>query len=226
MTDILVSAENLSLIRGQRLLFKQLNFTLARGQAMHLIGHNGCGKTSLFNLLIGSLTPDTGQLSVLGKSYKEFESDDYRQLIYLGHQTAIKHELTVGENLSLNAAVFDNIAATETMIQTALSAVELAAFSAQPAGKLSAGQKRRVMLARLWLSMEDENAHKALWLLDEPLTALDVAAIDALQSLIDQHLSFGGGVIFTSHQAFELSHPMTTLTLGGDVNSVGAEASQ
>lgn len=214
MTTSLVSAENLSLVRGQRLLFKRLNLTLQSGQAIHLSGHNGSGKTSLFKLLTGMLSPDTGTLQVFEKPFKDFEYKDYQQLLYLGHQTAIKQELTVEENLSLNAAIFDNLPTDNTAVETALSAVGLSAFIEQRVGRLSAGQKRRVMLARLWLTVTEEKTYKPLWLLDEPLTALDVGAIAALQTQIDKHLSLGGGVIFTSHQAFELSHPIQTLHLG------------
>lgn len=213
-SETLIHADNLSLIRGQRLLFKQLSFELTAGQAIHLSGHNGSGKTSLFKVLMGSLPSDSGVLSVLGKKFADFEGADYQNLLYLGHQTAIKHELTVLENLRLNSELFDKIQATDEQLHTALSAVGLSRFHEQLAGKLSAGQKRRVMLARLWLTVNDDKTDKALWLLDEPLTALDVRAIDDLQALFDKHLSFGGGVVFTSHQAFELNHPIQSVVLG------------
>lgn len=212
--SVLIHAENISLIRGQRLLFKQLSFTLQRGQAIHLSGHNGSGKTSLFKVLTGSLSPDNGVLNVFGKPFADFTGEDYHHLLYLGHQTAIKYELTVLENLRLNSRLFDNIHADAARLHQALSAVGLSRFHEQLAGKLSAGQKRRVMLARLWLTLDDEQTQKKLWLLDEPLTALDVGAIDDLQVLIDKHLSLGGGVVFTSHQAFVLTHPIQPLVLG------------
>ncbi len=212
--DTLICAETLSLVRGQRLLFKNLSFSLKRGQAIHLSGYNGSGKTSLFKVLTGLLAVDRGELKLLGKSPKYLEPEDYRQLLYLGHQTAIKHELTVLENLRLNSLLFDRVKATHEQLMIALAAVGLAQFSEQLAGKLSAGQKRRVMLARLWLTVSYTSTDKALWLLDEPLTALDVAAIDDLQALIDKHLSLGGGVVFTSHQAFKLSQPIQSVVLG------------
>ncbi len=212
--SLLINADDLSLIRGQRLLFKHLSFTLKSGQAIHLSGHNGSGKTSLFKVLTGMLSPNTGKLEVFGKTFADFERENYEKLLYLGHQTAIKHELSVLENLRLNSQLFDKINASDEQLYSALSAVGLARFDEQLAGKLSAGQKRRVMLARLWLSVDDNNTDKPLWLLDEPLTALDVGAIDDLQALIDKHLSFGGGVVFTSHQPFELSHPIQSVVLG------------
>lgn len=212
--NTLIHADELSLIRGQRLLFKRLSFTLHRGKAIHLKGHNGSGKTSLFKLLNGTLSPDAGTLSVLGKVVNELAHEDYRKLLYLGHKTAIKHELTVMENLQLNSCLFDGLKMDEKQLSAALSAVGLSRFGEQPAGKLSAGQKRRVMLARLWGSVGEQHTEKPLWLLDEPLTALDIDAIDALQILMDKHLSLGGGVVFTSHQTLNLQHPVETVMLG------------
>lgn len=210
----LIDAKNLSLIRGQRLLFKNLSFKLHSGQAIHLSGHNGSGKTSLFKVLNGLLPASKGSLYCLGKKISRLDNADYQKIIYLGHQTAIKHELTVIENLRLNSQLFDGLHSSEEALQKALSMVGLQRFANQLAGKLSAGQKRRVMLARLSLVSDNQQLIKPLWLLDEPLTALDVGAIDNLQALIEQHLSLGGGVIFTSHQAFSLSASVQTLTLG------------
>ncbi len=211
---VLIDADNLSLIRGQRLLFKNLAFQLKAGQAIHLGGPNGSGKTSLLKVLTGVLTPDSGTVHIWGKTVADFVGEDYQKILYLGHQTAIKHELTVLENLRFNSALFDKTKATNRQLKAALSAVGLSRFAEQLAGKLSAGQKRRLMLARLWLTVGDSHTDKSLWLLDEPLTALDVRAIEDLQELIDKHLSYGGGVLFTSHQAFALTHPVASLILG------------
>lgn len=214
--NTLIHADALSLVRGQRLLFKRLSFTLNRGEAIHLKGHNGSGKTSLFKILNGTLSPDDGELRLLDKVADKLTDEDYKKMLYLGHKTAIKHELTVMENLQLNSCLFDNLQMSEAQLSAALSAVGLARFGDQPAGKLSAGQKRRVMLARLWGSVDEQQTDKVLWLLDEPLTALDIDAIDALQALMDRHLSLGGGVVFTSHQALNLQHPVKTVRLGED----------
>lgn len=214
MSVPLVEARNLSLIRGQRLLFKDLSFVLDRGQAIHLSGHNGSGKTSLFKVLNGLLPASSGSLYCFGKNVSALDGKDYQKNLYLGHQTAIKHELTVAENLCLNSRQFDGLITNRDALQKALAAVGLQRFANQLAGKLSAGQKRRVMLARLYLTAAENPYHKSLWLLDEPLTALDIEAIDNLQALIEQHLSIGGGVIFTSHQVFSLSCPVHSLTLG------------
>lgn len=210
----LIDAKNLALIRGQRLLFKNLSFKLHSGQAIHLSGHNGSGKTSLFKVLNGLLPASKGSLYCLGKKISQLDNTDHQKIIYLGHQTAIKQELSVIENLRLNSQLFDGLDNSEEALQKALSTVGLQRFADQLAGKLSAGQKRRAMLARLSLVSDGQQLIKPLWLLDEPLTALDVGAVDNLQALIEQHLSLGGGVIFTSHQAFSLSASVQTLTLG------------
>lgn len=210
----LIEADKLSLIRGQRLLFKNLSLTLERGEAIHLVGDNGSGKTSLFKVLTGLLAPDSGRLKLMGKPVADCLAADYQQLIYLGHQTAIKQELTVSENLRLNAALFDCFQATNQQLSIALESVGLARFSQQMAGCLSAGQKRRVMLARLWLLLDSNQTLKSIWLLDEPLTALDVKVIEDLQVLIARHLALGGGVIFTSHQRLDLTVTVKKQPLG------------
>lgn len=210
----LVYAHNLALTRGQRVLFKQLTFELQAGQAIHLSGPNGSGKTSLFKVLTGSLSPDSGILQILGKNIVDFETEDYQNLFYLGHQTAIKNELTVLENLRLNSELFDQVNTNDEQLHATLSALRMSNFHKQLTGKLSVGQKRRVMLARLWLTIDENKTSKSLWLLDEPLTALDTEVIHDLQILIDKHLSFGGAVIFTSHQDLELSHPIQSVVLG------------
>ncbi len=214
-TDVLICADNLSLVRGQCLLFKDLSFSLRRGQAIHLCGGNGSGKTSLFKVLLGLLPMDGGSLTLLGKAVEHLQPEDYQQLLYLGYQTAVKNELTVLENLHLNSLLFDKVESSDEQLMSALSAVGLGQFRHQLVGSLSAGQKRRVMLARLWLTVNEVETKKSLWLLDEPLTALDAQVIESLRALIGQHLSLGGAVVFTSHQAFTLSHPVQTVLLGG-----------
>lgn len=213
MSKALIVAEQLALIRGERLLFKNLSFRLNAGQAIHIIGQNGSGKTSLFKVLMGILPVDKGVLYLLGKKNTDLELEDYTNILYLGHKTAVKHELTVLENLCLNSKLFDKINANRQQLLVALSAVGLSQFHEQLAVQLSAGQKRRLMLARLWLTVHKENTEKALWLLDEPLMALDTAAIRALQTLIERHLSLGGSVVFASHQTLNFDHPLHSITL-------------
>ncbi len=212
--SLLITANNLALIRGNRRLFKGLSFSLSTGQAIHLCGKNGSGKTSLFKVLTGMLAPTVGELALFGKPLKDIEHGDYQNLLYLGHQSAIKYNLTVAENLAFNAELFDGLSVDKTQLQHALSAVGLWAFRSQLAGKLSAGQQRRIMLARLWLVLFQGKSKKALWLLDEPLTALDAAFIEILQAHITEYLTLGGGVIFTSHQTLKLGCEVQMLDLG------------
>lgn len=212
--DSLITADKLSLIRANRLLFKQLSFVLHAGEAIHVVGQNGSGKTSLFKLLIGMLSPSEGQVRVFDKSPAAFDLEDRQQLLYLGHLPAVKKTLTVVENLAFNATIFDKVAVTPKHIEAALSALSLERFAEQYVGKLSRGQQRRVMLARLWLCMDEHITHKPLWLLDEPFTALDVDAIAVVQAKIDQHLASGGGVVLTSHQPIQLQHTIHKVQLG------------
>ncbi len=217
MTDVsssLLRLKDISLIRGQRLLFKNLNLELGVGEAIHLKGDNGAGKTSLFKILISLLQPTAGELTIFDVKPKELMPEDFDKIIYLGHLTAIKKELTVIENLAINARTFDAINPTNENLSVALEQVGLGEFREQRAGKLSAGQKRRIMLARLWLKPRDESKNKIIWLLDEPLTALDYKVIDTLQKHMQEHLKNSGGVIFTSHQEFNLDIPIKTINLG------------
>ncbi len=198
----LLHAEQLTLIRGQRLLFRQLSLTLHAGQAIQLSGENGAGKTSLCQLLAGLLRANQGRI----------QRHPTARLRYLGHQTTIQSMLTVAENLYFNNILFDDNADALAAHKQALSALNLARFSDYPCSKLSAGQQRRVMLARLWLS--EPARYPTIWLLDEPLTALDNTSVAVVQQRLDALLAAGDGVIFTSHQALTLKHPVSRLPLG------------
>lgn len=201
---VLLTAEKLALIRGERLLLKDLSLTLNSGQAIHVTGANGSGKTSLFKVLTGLLRPNAGVVTKPNQS----------QIVYLGHQTTVKPTLTVEENLRLNAAIFDGISISAAQLKAALTAVRLADVGAMPCAKLSAGQQRRVMLARLWLCRDSASVGGRIWLLDEPLTALDSCTVAAVETCIDEYLARGSGVIFASHQPLNVAHGATTLALG------------
>ncbi len=205
----IIKIDKLSLIRGYRLLFKNLNFQLNSSEAIHLKGRNGSGKTSLFKVITTQLKPTTGSFLLFGKKTKQLEADDFDDFIYLGHQTSIKSNLTVIENLRLNSQIFDNVEINISKLEFALEQVGLLKFKNQLSGKLSAGQKRRVMLARLWVC----GLSKKLWILDEPLTALDIEAIDILQKYIGKHLSNNGAIIFTSHQPLQLKQNIKIVNL-------------
>jgi heme exporter protein A len=200
-------ASQLALIRGERLLFKRCQFSVGNGDALQIRGANGAGKTSLLRVLCGVLEPDTGELYWNNSPITEVRADFYRNSIYLGHNPGIKERLTVLENLQF----YSNLRKTQPSLsfEQAIRQVGLTGFENEYAAYLSQGQKRRVGLARLLLEPV------ALWILDEPLVALDVDAQDWLASLIDQHLDEGGGVIFTSHQPLNLRHSPQELMLGG-----------
>lgn len=195
----LLTADNLSIIRGNRLIFRRLNLTLNAGEALHLLGENGSGKTTLLQILANILPPNHGNI------HRE------QPLIFLGHKAGVKSLLTARENLSFAAKLYhympsDKIA---NAVENALEHMGIANLANRQVRHLSAGQQRRVQLARLWLSTP------AIWLLDEPLTALDVTTVAHLSQHCEAHLQQGGGIIFTSHQPF-LTHyahatPLSTL---------------
>ncbi len=212
--EVLIEAKHLALIRGNRRLFHSLSFSLHKGQAIHLCGKNGSGKTSLFKILTGLRQPNAGSLTLWGKSFKTFEPDDYQKLLYLGHQTAVKSAWTVEDNLLFNARLFDSVEVNKKMLHHALKSVGLWAFRSQVAEKLSAGQKRRISLARLWIAPYRKQPEERVWLLDEPLTDLDTDFINVLQERIDAHLASGGGVIFSSHQPLSLGGKVSEVNLG------------
>jgi len=194
-------AEGLAAIRADRLVFRDLFFTLAPGGALIVRGPNGAGKSTLLRLIAGLLPPAAGQLCWQGENALLDLPLHARRIAYLGHQDAIKPALTAAENLGFAASVSGG------SIAEALAALDLARLADLSARLFSAGQKRRLALARIVLSKAP------LWLLDEPTNALDLAAIACLARLIAAHRAAGGLVIVASHA--ELSLPEATdLTLG------------
>lgn len=181
----LLATLSLGLVRGGRELFRELSFEVYAGQLWQVEGPNGAGKTSLIRILCG--------LSRYG-----FEGKVERQLppLYLGHQPAVKALLTPRENLAWH--VSGDGLNTDEQIESALSRVGLYGYEDVPSHTLSAGQHRRVNLARLFLSKT------RLWLLDEPFTAIDKAGVEELQSLLASHVDAGGAVVLTSHQTLQV----------------------
>ena len=186
-------ATDLTCSRGERRLFQDLSFSLEPGQWLHVKGENGAGKTTLLRTLVGLAHADGGHVAWRGRPIAEAGEDYRRDCIYLGHQAGLKDELTALENLRLALAI-DGTPAGDDALLDALDAMGLAGREDLPARSLSAGQKRRVLLARLLLR------RAALWVLDEPFTALDAAAVQQLSALIGRHLHAGGMAVLTSHQ--------------------------
>lgn len=181
-----IDVENLACRRSGRLVFEGLSFTLTRGEALIVTGRNGAGKSSLLALMAGRLRPEAGAIRVGGLG----EATLAECLHLVGHRDALKTALTAEENLFFARDLLGDPALSP---REALDAVGLAHAATLPVAYLSAGQRRRVALARLLV------AHRPLWLLDEPTSALDASAQDALLHLMTAHLAGGGLIIAATH---------------------------
>jgi heme exporter protein A len=204
----MLEIDDLACLRGDRLLFRHLALSVQAGELWRITGANGVGKTSLLRLLCGLATPDSGEVRWQGKAIRREREDFHAALLYLGHAAALNDLLTPVENLRFACAVAGDEASTADCT-AALSRIGLARQLDLPAKVLSQGQRRRVGLARLFLATQ-----RPLWILDEPFTALDVAAVAELAQVIAQHASAGGMVIFTSHQDADFGAPVRTLDIG------------
>lgn len=191
------TATDLACSRGERRLFEGLAFDLLPGEWLHVKGENGSGKTTLLRTLVGLSPPDAGSVRWRGVPTRDCADDFRRALAYIGHQAALKDELTPLENLQL-ALALDGVDSDEDACTDALHCLGLQGREDLPARHLSVGQKRRVLLARLLLRPAE------LWVLDEPFSALDQAAVELLGTLIDGHLQRGGVAVLTSHQPLPL----------------------
>ena len=188
---------NLECIRGDRKLFSKVNFTLESGGLMQVQGPNGSGKTSLLRMLCGLSNPAAGEILWNGTSIRTRDNDYFAMLTYIGHLSGTKDDLTVIENLQISSA----LAGFEVDIEEARDALERIGMSGRdqlPVKVLSQGQRRRVALVRLLV------CKTTLWILDEPLVALDVAAVKLIQGFLEQHLQQGGMVIMTTHQEIDI----------------------
>jgi heme exporter protein A len=193
----MLRATDIACSRGERRLFDGVNFTLERGEWMHVKGENGSGKTTLLRTLIGLSPPDHGAVRWDGVDTRAHAEDYRRAFVYLGHQAGLKDELTPIENLQL-ALALDGFAADEEALLDALQRMGLGGREHLPSRVLSAGQKRRVLLSRLLLRPAQ------LWVLDEPFTALDGPGITLLSKMLASHLEAGGIAVLTSHQEMPL----------------------
>ncbi len=182
-----LQAEALAAIRGERLVLRDVSFTLRPGEALAVRGPNGAGKSTLLRLLAGLMRPAAGRLLWGGKDALDDPPLHARRLAYLGHQDAVKAGLTGAENLRFAARVSGG------SVAQALALMELSALADLPVRLYSAGQKRRLALARVALSKAP------LWLLDEPSNGLDAAAAASLGRLIEAQRERGGMVIAASH---------------------------
>ena len=193
-------ANDLRCVRGDITLFDDVGFVLKPGQSLRVHGSNGAGKTSLLRLLCGLSTPEKGEIKWQGESIWG-NADFRRELIFLGHAPAIKPDLSAVDNLMF-AAAMQGQPLTVSLAKQALQTVGLRSREHLASRHLSAGQKRRVLLARLiaWPAQ--------LWILDEPLAALDVKAVEELECIMTRHLEAGGMLILTSHQDLRLPNSL------------------
>ena len=191
------SVSNLSCSKGDKRLFSGVSFTLQPGQWLHLEGDNGVGKTSLLRLACGLSALEDGEITWNNQAVSKDPQTFRANLAYLGHQLALKDDLSPLENLQTDAAIVGR-QLTASDANQALAQMGLRGRENLPVRVLSQGQKRRTALARLLVSSAK------LWVLDEPFVALDTMAQNALSEVINAHLAKQGMVLLTSHQAVSL----------------------
>jgi heme exporter protein A len=188
-----LTAVELACHRGGRDVFSGVGFTVGAGEALTITGRNGAGKSTLLRLVVGFLRPSAGSLRLDGG---DPELSIGEQAHYLGHQDAVKPSLSVGENLQFWAAF---LGAASIKVPDALEVMGLGGISALPAAYLSAGQRRRLSIARLIA------VKRPIWLLDEPTSTLDAAAQDRLADLMRTHLTEGGLILAATHASLGLA---------------------
>lgn len=205
----MLEAHDLAGHRGTAALFSGLCFRVGAGNALIVSGHNGSGKTTLLRMLAGLTAPAAGGIRWRGEPVHPFAPSLRREVVFCGHSIALKDELTAEENVASLLTLAGSVASQDA-VRAALDEVALGRQRALPARVLSAGQRRRIGLARLRL------VRRPLWVLDEPLTTLDAAGGELLESLVRSHLDEGGVVVAATHQPLGVAgHRVATLALGG-----------
>ena len=190
-----LSAKNLTLIRGENCLFQGLEFALNRGELLLLEGQNGSGKTSLMRAIAGMLTLETGEILWNDVPVSEQRQEFHGSLVWLAHRTGLKGDLTLVENLRFEAALRRQANVAQAAIFERLGISRLRRL---PLRSLSAGQQRRVALARMLMS------DVPLWLMDEPFTNLDLEGRQLVMDLTEEHLASGGMCVMAAHQDVEI----------------------
>ena len=192
----LIRTENLCFERDEIKVIDRVNLELNSGDLLQVEGCNGSGKTTLLRLLTTAIKPTSDRIFYQGKKLSDCRYEYCSNIIFIGHQIALKERLTPVENLNW----LSPIGLSQDSINRALDLVGLRDFETAPSWSLSAGQKRRVALARLIVS------NAKIWFLDEPFTAIDTQGIGLMRQLIDDHVSKGGAVVFSTHQSVDMKN--------------------
>lgn len=201
-----LSVEKVHVWRGDRHVLKGVSFALRPRQLLHVSGPNGTGKTTLLRVVCGLLRPEQGRVCWLGKPISSIRTEYQATLAYASHEPALKGDLTALENLHFAVGLKRRVAAGE--LRASLQQTGVAACADLPARVLSAGQRRRVAMARV-LAMS-----ASLWLLDEPFTNLDAAGADLMTSLLRSHVERGGAALVVAHHDLKIDVDMHRLDLG------------
>jgi heme exporter protein A len=200
-----LSVEKVHVWRGDRHVLKGVSLTLRPGELLHVSGPNGTGKTTLLRVICGLLRPEQGQVSWLGQSIAAVRSEYQAALAYASHEPALKGDLTALENLHFAVGLKRRVTAAE--LRASLERTGVAACADLPARVLSAGQRRRVAMARV-LAMT-----ASLWLLDEPFTNLDAAGTHLVSELLQSHVEHGGLALVVAHHDLKLDSQVHRLEL-------------
>ena len=203
----MLAVSDLSCVKGQRALFSGISFLVQPGEMLHVQGPNGSGKTSLLRMLCGLNAPEQGEILWRNRSLREEGSTFFASVAYLGHQNAIKDELSAVENLRIAAAIAGQ-QVSDAEACKGLEVMGLAGKEDLQTKVLSQGQRRRVALTRLLVSKS------SLWLLDEPLAALDAVGVALVEKMLDKHLMQGGMAVVTTHQPLKVSTVTKSVHLG------------
>ncbi len=204
-SDNLIEITNLTVIRSDFPVFSPVNFSLGAGQAMQIRGTNGAGKTTLLRAICGLCHSLEGEISWNDEVITPAHQNFYQSLLYIGHALGLKPKLTIEQNLSFFQQLRFEL--DSQLIQEAMQAFGIAELYDEYVAKLSAGQKRRVSLCRIITEPVP------LWILDEPLVALDVDGQQWMLDICNQHLERGGILLITSHQPINGIHNLRELTL-------------
>ena len=191
-----LEVSGLECIRQDIMLFQDINFKLRSGDLLQIDGVNGSGKSSLLRLLAGLMQQNAGEISWQGKEISRCRYEYQQVISYIGHLNGVKDALTALENLQVMVALAGS--KSEISLSHALDQLELTGMETVPLSRMSAGQKRRVALARLLVTKA------AIWLLDEPFTSLDASGKLFIERLITEHCTRGGIIVFSTHQPMEI----------------------